>query len=88
MLTSSQKNKKNKNKTNTNIYMHMSVHKHIYMPTNNLEQHPLDPSQMHKHGLSLTQTHTHTPPPIKGDPRTIASVPQRLHKSSNMRVLV
>jgi len=40
--------------------MHMSVHKHIYMPTNNLEQHPLDPSQMHKHGLSLTQTHTHT----------------------------
>lgn len=71
-------------RNNTNIYT--PVYKHIYMLTNNLEQHPLDPSQMHKHGLSLTQTHT--PPPIKGDPRTIASVPQRLHKSRNMRMLV
>lgn len=41
---------------------------------------------MHKHLLSLT--HTHTAPHIKGDPRTIGPVPQRLHKSRNMRVLV
>jgi len=90
MLTSSQKKKKKPKPKQTQTYTCtcQCINTFICLQTiwNNtpLTLHKCTNMAFHSH----KHTHTHTPPPIKGDPRTIASVPQRLHKSRNMRVLV